>query len=86
MAAAATTSLPERIGGDRNWDYRLCWLRDSVFTIDALLSLGCSAEATSFFSWLMHATALDRRRLQPLYRINGSRRADERVLPLRVLP
>ena len=57
-AAAVTTSLPEQIGGVRNWDYRFCWIRDSNFLIDALLRLGCREEAQSQFWWFMQATAL----------------------------
>src|SRR5207253_2351040 len=68
IAAAATTSLPEGIGGERNWDYRYCWIRDSSFTLEALLQLGCHAEATSFFWWFMHATRLTLPRLQVFYR------------------
>jgi GH15 family glucan-1,4-alpha-glucosidase len=82
VAAAPTTSLPEAMGGERNWDYRFCWIRDSAFTMNALLSLGCSAEADAFFWWLMHAAQLTRPRLQVLYRLNGDAHAPERVVPL----
>lgn len=82
IAAAATCSLPEDVGGERNWDYRFCWVRDSVFTLDALLRLGCSAEADAFFWWLMHATQLTHPRLRVLYRLDGGARAPERTLPL----
>jgi GH15 family glucan-1,4-alpha-glucosidase len=82
IAAAPTTSLPEAIGGDRNWDYRYSWLRDSSFTLEALLQLGCHAEATSFFWWFMHATRLKHPRLQPFYRLDGGASAPERTLPL----
>ena len=82
IAAAATTSLPEVIGGDRNWDYRYSWLRDASFTREALLQLGCHAEATSFFWWFMHATRLRHPRLQPFYRLDGGAFAPERTLPL----
>ena len=82
VAAAPTTSLPEVIGGERNWDYRYCWVRDSAFTLDALLHLGCSSEANAFFWWLMHASQLTHPRLQVLYRIDGGPDATERVLDL----
>jgi GH15 family glucan-1,4-alpha-glucosidase len=71
IAAAATSSLPEEIGGERNWDYRFSWLRDSAFTLDAFLQLGCPAEAKAFFWWLMHASQLTHPRLHVLYRLAG---------------
>jgi GH15 family glucan-1,4-alpha-glucosidase len=80
--AAATTSLPEEIGGIRNWDYRFCWIRDSAFLIDALLRLGCRAEAQALFWWFMQATALTSPRLQVLYRLDGGPHAAEQTLPL----
>ena len=82
IAAAATTSLPEEIGGERNWDYRFCWVRDSAFTLDALLQLGCPGEAEAFFWWLLHASQLTHPRLQVLYRLNGGEHAPERALEL----
>ena len=82
IAAAATTSLPEQLGGERNWDYRYSWPRDSAFTLDAFLALGCSPEADAYFSWLLHASQLTHPRLQVLYRLDGGTRAPERVLPL----
>jgi GH15 family glucan-1,4-alpha-glucosidase len=82
IAAAATTSLPEEIGGERNWDYRFCWVRDSAFTLDALLQLGCPGEAGAFFWWLLHASQLTHPRLQVLYRLNGGEHAPERALEL----
>jgi GH15 family glucan-1,4-alpha-glucosidase len=82
IAAAATTSLPEDIGGTRNWDYRFSWPRDAAFTLQALLSLGCDREARAFFSWLLHASQLTHPRLQVLYRLNGRGEAAERELPL----
>ena len=82
IAAAATTSLPEAIGGERNWDYRYSWIRDSAFTVDAMLQLGCPAEAQAYFWWLMHATQLTHPRLQVLYRLDGGTHVRERELPL----
>lgn len=82
VAAAATTSLPEEVGGVRNWDYRFCWVRDAAFTLDALLRLGCAPEAQAYFWWLMHASQLTHPRLQPLYRLDGGAYAEERTLPL----
>ena len=82
IAAAATASLPEEIGGERNWDYRFCWVRDSAFTLEALLHLGCPSEAEAFFWWLLHASQLTHPRLQVLYRLDGGERAPERTLEL----
>jgi GH15 family glucan-1,4-alpha-glucosidase len=82
IAAAATTSLPEEIGGERNWDYRFCWVRDSSFTLNAFLRLGCSSEAEAFFWWLLHASQLTHPRLQVLYRLDGGEHAPERMLEL----
>lgn len=82
IAAAATTSLPEQIGGVRNWDYRFSWVRDSAFAIGAFLALGCSEEADSFFWWLMQASQLTRPRLRTLYRLDGGTQARERSLDL----
>jgi GH15 family glucan-1,4-alpha-glucosidase len=82
IAAAATTSLPEEIGGERNWDYRLSWPRDAAFTLQALLALGCTAEARAFFSWILHASQLTHPRLQVMYRLDGGLSRDEQSLPL----
>jgi GH15 family glucan-1,4-alpha-glucosidase len=82
IAAAASASLPEEIGGERNWDYRFCWVRDSAFTLEALLQLGCPREAQAFFWWLLHASQLSHPRLQVLYRLDGSDLATERMLQL----
>ena len=82
IAAAPTASLPEAIGGERNWDYRYSWIRDSSFTLEALLQLGKRAEATAFFWWFMHATTLTLPRLQVLYRLDGGADAPERTLAL----
>ncbi len=82
IAAAATASLPEEIGGERNWDYRFCWVRDSAFTLGALLELGCPGEAEAFFWWLLHSSQLTHPHLQVLYRLNGGEHAPERTLDL----
>jgi GH15 family glucan-1,4-alpha-glucosidase len=82
IAAAASASLPEEIGGERNWDYRFCWVRDSAFTLQALLQLGCPREAEAFFWWLLHASQLSHPRLQVLYRLDGGESATERTLQL----
>jgi GH15 family glucan-1,4-alpha-glucosidase len=82
IAAAATTSLPEEIGGERNWDYRFSWLRDAFFTLDAFLALGCPAEAEAYLSWLLHASQLTHPRLRVLYALGGGTRTPERRLDL----
>jgi GH15 family glucan-1,4-alpha-glucosidase len=82
IAAAGTASLPEQIGGERNWDYRFCWVRDSALTLHALMQLGCPREGESFFWWLLHASQLTHPRLRVLYRLNGSERAPESMLRL----
>ncbi|MFJ4776520.1 glycoside hydrolase family 15 protein [Streptomyces sp. NPDC088762] len=81
VAAAVTTSLPEHVGGARNWDYRFSWVRDSAFTVAAFLQLGCPAEAHAYFWWLMHASHLTHPRLQVLYRLDGGAHTTEEVLP-----
>lgn len=81
MIAAPTTSLPERIGGDLNWDYRFCWLRDAAFTARALFGLGYQEEAEAFISWTLHATRLTRPELRVIYDIYGGRNTDETELP-----
>jgi GH15 family glucan-1,4-alpha-glucosidase len=80
VIAAPTTSLPEQIGGVRNWDYRYCWLRDAALTLRALLDLGYTVEAEAFLSWLVHATRLTSPRLQILYDVYGEARLAERSL------
>ncbi len=82
IVAAPTTSLPERIGGDRNWDYRFCWLRDGIYTMRALLLLGYRDEAEAFFHWQLEAIRPDLPEVKPLYRIDGQSDALEEELPL----
>ncbi|MFF5703125.1 glycoside hydrolase family 15 protein [Streptomyces sp. NPDC012794] len=81
IAAAATTSLPEEIGGVRNWDYRYCWLRDATLTLGALLATGFLDEARAWRSWLLRAIAGDAADLQIMYGISGERRIPETELP-----
>ena len=81
MVAAPTTSLPEQLGGERNWDYRFTWLRDASFTLYAFFQVGMTAEAHAFFDWLMRI-GLGRRGhdVANLYTLDGEPRADEREL------
>ena len=80
IVAAATTSLPEQIGGSRNWDYRYCWLRDATFTLQALLGTGYVAEAKAWREWLLRAAAGDPADLQIMYGLDGTRRLTESTL------
>jgi GH15 family glucan-1,4-alpha-glucosidase len=80
IVAAATTSLPERIGGIRNWDYRYCWLRDASFTVRALYETGFVTEGGAFVEWLMYATRLTHPHLQILYDVFGEANLPERTL------
>ena len=77
LIAAPTTSLPERLGGVRNWDYRYCWLRDATFTLNALLLAGYEDEAAAWREWLLRAIAGSPDDLQILYGVTGVRRLDE---------
>src|SRR6476661_8635287 len=77
MVAAPTTSLPEQIGGPRNWDYRFCWLRDATFTLYSLLSNGYVEEAAAFRNWLLRAIAGSPEQVQIMYSIDGRRRLTE---------
>jgi GH15 family glucan-1,4-alpha-glucosidase len=81
LVAAPTTSLPEALGGVRNWDYRYCWLRDASFTLRALFTLGYREEAEAYIGWLLHATRLTWPELQVLYSVFGEAKLPERELP-----
>ncbi|GAB7046664.1 glycoside hydrolase family 15 protein [Catenuloplanes indicus] len=81
ILAAATTSLPEQLGGPRNWDYRYCWLRDATFTLQALLGTGYRDEAKAWREWLLRAVAGDPAKLQIMYGLDGARRIPEQDLP-----
>jgi GH15 family glucan-1,4-alpha-glucosidase len=81
IVAAATTSLPEQLGGSRNWDYRYCWLRDATFTLQALLGTGYVTEARAWREWLLRAVAGDPADLQIMYALDGTRRIPEYELP-----
>ncbi len=81
MAAAATTSLPEKIGGVRNWDYRFCWLRDATLTLLALMNSGYYDEAAMWRGWLLRAAAGSPNQIQIMYGIRGERRLTEWEVP-----
>lgn len=80
LIAAPTTSLPEQLHGDLNWDYRFCWLRDASLTVRALFGLGYPEEAEAFMSWLLHSTRLTQPELRVLYDLHGNQPQPERVL------
>jgi len=80
IVAAATTSLPEDPGGERNWDYRFCWLRDASLTLEALLESGFGTEARVWRDWLLRAVAGDPQDLQIMYGVDGARELTERTL------
>jgi GH15 family glucan-1,4-alpha-glucosidase len=82
MVAAPTTSLPEQLGGPRNWDYRFCWLRDATLTLLALMNAGFSDEAKSWRDWLLRAAAGAPSQLQIMYGLAGERNLIEFELPL----
>jgi GH15 family glucan-1,4-alpha-glucosidase len=81
IVAAATTSLPEEIGGVRNWDYRYCWLRDATFTILALMKLGYRDEARAWRDWFLRAVAGSPHQVQIMYGVGGERWLPELTLP-----
>ncbi|MEX0760528.1 MAG: glycoside hydrolase family 15 protein, partial [Tistlia sp.] len=77
LVAAPTTSLPEQLGGSRNWDYRYCWIRDATLTLYALVNSGYFEEAGAFRDWLLRAAAGDPGQLQIMYGLRGERRLTE---------
>ena len=77
IVAAVTTSLPEQLGGARNWDYRFCWLRDATFTLLAFMNAGYTEEAVAWLNWLIRAIAGSPEQIQTLYGVGGERRLDE---------
>lgn len=81
VVAAPTTSLPERVGADLNWDYRFCWLRDASFTARVFIGLGYLEEAEAFVSWLLHTTRLTAPELRVIYDVYGNAPIPERELP-----
>jgi GH15 family glucan-1,4-alpha-glucosidase len=81
LVAALTTSLPEQIGGVRNWDYRYCWLRDAALILLVLMRAGYRDEATSWRQWLLRAIAGSPAQMQTIYGVRGERRLDEYEIP-----
>jgi GH15 family glucan-1,4-alpha-glucosidase len=81
IVAAPTTSLPEDFGGERNWDYRFCWLRDAALTLESLLGAGYDGEALEWRGWLLRAVAGDPADLQIMYTVDGGRQLPEREVP-----
>ena len=80
ILAAPTTSLPETLGGERNWDYRFCWLRDATLTLSALMAAGYREEAAAWRDWLLRAVAGDPSELQIMYGVAGERNLKEDVI------
>ncbi|MGD8494786.1 MAG: glycoside hydrolase family 15 protein, partial [Gemmatimonadales bacterium] len=80
IVAAPTTSLPEELGGDRNWDYRYCWLRDATMTVRVLIELGDEELGEAFLNWMLHATRLTQPELGVLYDVFGRSDVAERTL------
>ncbi|MDB5982251.1 MAG: glycoside hydrolase family protein [Pseudomonas sp.] len=81
IVAAVTTSLPELLGGERNWDYRFCWLRDATMTLLALMNLGYYEEADAWRAWLLRSVAGNPEQIQIMYGLGGERRLPEYELP-----
>lgn len=82
IIAAGTTSLPESPGEERNWDYRYCWIRDSYFTLNALTNLGHFTEAERYSHWIQNIVENANDRFQPVYRIDGQAKIEEKIIPL----
>lgn len=82
IAAAVTASLPERIGGDKNWDYRYAWVRDAAYTIKTFLRVGALPDAKASFSWLMNTINRHRPGLHPCYSLRGDRVDQERFIDI----
>ena len=82
IVAAPTTSLPERLGGDRNYDYRYSWVRDTAFTLDALINLGLLVQVHASFTWLLHALEQTEPDVHPFYDLDGETTAGEQELEL----
>ncbi|MFN2613193.1 MAG: glycoside hydrolase family 15 protein, partial [Actinomycetota bacterium] len=82
LIAAGTTSLPESIGGDANWDYRFAWMRDSTFAMEAILAVGMRQEADAWLGFLMRTLAKSPKKLEPLYTLEGETPEDEHLLDL----
>lgn len=80
MVAAATTSLPEHIGGERNWDYRYSWIRDTTYSLYSLISIGYREEAEGFLQWVLDSTDVNPETLQVMYRVTGERDLHEEQL------
>ncbi|MGN6401664.1 MAG: glycoside hydrolase family 15 protein [Flavisolibacter sp.] len=80
IIAAPTTSIPESPGGERNWDYRYCWLRDASFTVRALIKLGFEEEAHAYMNWILHATRLTQPELRVLYSVYGAAKSREKKI------
>ncbi|POP78060.1 glycoside hydrolase family 15 protein [Pseudomonas syringae] len=81
IVAAVTTSLPEQLGGERNWDYRYCWLRDATMTLLAFMNLGYFEEAQAWRDWLLRSVAGNPEQIQIMYGVGGERRLQEYQLP-----
>jgi len=81
IVAAATTSLPEQLGGPRNWDYRFCWLRDATLTLYSLLNSGFLEEAAAWRDWLLRAVVGAPAQMQIMYGLAGERRLTEYEVP-----